>query len=120
MPPYYCLNKERLFENIKTQKLTPPKNITKECENILISLLERDPARRLGANHDARDIKEHPWFRDISWEDVQNRYNMPLRRKLTPPPIKERVIVSRKLEFPVGEEDEADTKLNGWSFIKSE
>lgn len=36
-------------------------------------LLERDPQKRLGAQHDAKDIKEHPWFRDIDWQAAYNR-----------------------------------------------
>ena len=36
--------------------------------------MTRDPARRLGAGEaDAEDIKRHPFFKDVNFEDVYNR-----------------------------------------------
>lgn len=37
-------------------------------------LLTRDPSRRLGAGpDDALEIKRHPFFKDVSWDDVMNK-----------------------------------------------
>jgi len=42
-------------------------------------LLSKHPLKRLGAGpRDAEEIKEHPFFLDIIWEDVK-------KRKLNPP-----------------------------------
>lgn len=37
-------------------------------------LLLRDPIRRLGASEaDAEDIKRHPFFRDVNFDDVYHK-----------------------------------------------
>lgn len=37
-------------------------------------LLTRDPTRRLGSGKaDAEDIKRHPFFKDVSFDDVLNK-----------------------------------------------
>ena len=43
-------------------------------------LLTRDPTRRLGAGpDDAEEIKRHPFFEDVNWDDMLN--------KRVPPPF---------------------------------
>jgi len=77
--------------------------------------LKRDPAKRLGAQNDAADIKTHPWFKDINWDDA-------LQRKLQPPapekkPLKLNGMANHKLE-----EQTANMRnyIQGWSFINRE
>ena len=55
--PYYSSNKEQLFQNIKTGPLMLPKSVSDEAKSLLKQLLCRNPAKRLGANNDASDIK---------------------------------------------------------------
>lgn len=39
-----------------------------------VQLLTRDPNRRLGSGQgDAEEIKIHPFFKDVSWDDVFNK-----------------------------------------------
>ena len=41
--------------------------------------MNRDPIRRLGAGEaDAEDIKKHPFFRDINFDDVYNKKIPPM------------------------------------------
>lgn len=36
--------------------------------------MTREPTRRLGAGKaDAEEIKKHPFFKDVSWDDVFNK-----------------------------------------------
>lgn len=43
-----------------------------EAKLILTQLLERNPAKRLGnASIDAKEITEHPFFRNINWVDLR-------------------------------------------------
>lgn len=53
-----------------------------ECSHTLLSiilmvisqLLTRDPTRRLGSGKaDAEEIKRHPFFKDVSFDDVLNK-----------------------------------------------
>lgn len=39
-----------------------------------MKLLTRDPNRRLGSGKaDAEEIKAHPFFKDVNWDDVVNK-----------------------------------------------
>jgi hypothetical protein len=35
---------------------------------LYLQLLVKDPARRLGAQEDASEIKRHPFFHDMNWQ----------------------------------------------------
>jgi len=56
-----------------------PASISNEANAILISLLNRNPLKRLGAGpNDAEDIKRHPFFAGIDWGKVERReYDLP-------------------------------------------
>ena len=43
------------------------------AKDLIKRLLSRDPRKRLGANRDSEELKEHPFFEGISWQDVMNR-----------------------------------------------
>lgn len=115
MPPYFSSNREELFENIKKAQLKLPRSLSEEAKHLITHLLKRDPAKRLGAQNDAADIKTHPWFKDINWDDA-------LQRKLQPPapekkPLKLNGMANHKLE-----EQTANMRnyIQGWSFINRE
>ncbi len=82
---------------------------------IFKKLLKRDPAKRLGAQNDAADIKNHPWFRDIDWQDA-------IRRKLRPPVPEKKLpklngLANHKLEEGTGQ---GRNHIQGWSFINKD
>ena len=39
----------------------------------ILQLLNRKLEKRLGARDDAEEIKRHPFFTDINWEEVYQR-----------------------------------------------
>ena len=41
-------------------------------------MLDKNPTKRLGSNGGAIQIKQHPYFNDVSWDDV-------MQRKIKPP-----------------------------------
>eukprot|EP00475_Leptophrys_vorax_P029864 TRINITY_DN441_c0_g4_i2.p1 TRINITY_DN441_c0_g4~~TRINITY_DN441_c0_g4_i2.p1 ORF type:complete len:399 (-),score=99.96 TRINITY_DN441_c0_g4_i2:1755-2951(-) len=48
--------------------------LTKEARSFLTGVMEPDPLKRLGCGKEGwQEIKTHPWFSDISWDDVRNR-----------------------------------------------
>lgn len=72
--PYYANNKEELFNLILKGPLKlPSKSISQEAKDIIVALLNRNPEKRLGYERDAEEIKEHPFFADINWNDLYNR-----------------------------------------------
>ncbi|CAD8166775.1 unnamed protein product [Paramecium pentaurelia] len=110
-PPYYDAEKEILKENIKRAPLKIPRHLSQEAKDIIIQLLIRDPKRRLGCKEDAKEIKSHPWFRDINWQDCYNK-------KLQPPKplICHEPKVARKVTFS---KNSNRNKLNDWTFFEN-
>ena len=50
-----------------------------EATSLLKALLERDPEKRLGsADDDAEEIKRHPFFQSINWEDIALQRHEPV------------------------------------------
>ncbi|XP_059312200.1 phototropin-2 [Lycium ferocissimum] len=78
--PFRGKNRQKTFSNILNKDLTFPSSIPASlaARQLIHSLLNRDPASRLGSNGGATEIKQHPFFREINW---------PLIRCMTPPPL---------------------------------
>ncbi|CAD8176403.1 unnamed protein product [Paramecium octaurelia] len=110
-PPYYDAEKEILKENIKRAPLKIPRHLSQEAKDIIIQLLIRDPKRRLGCKEDAKEIKNHPWFSDINWQDCYNK-------KLQPPKplICHEPKAARKVTFS---KESKRNKLNDWTFFEN-
>eukprot|EP00826_Nyctotherus_ovalis_P060087 TRINITY_DN8404_c0_g6_i1.p1 TRINITY_DN8404_c0_g6~~TRINITY_DN8404_c0_g6_i1.p1 ORF type:complete len:154 (-),score=35.15 TRINITY_DN8404_c0_g6_i1:146-607(-) len=85
-PPYIAGTRDQLFKNIQIGPLALPKHLSKEARSLIVALLNRNPSKRLGAGVlGAEEIRRHPWFRGIDWDEV-------LERKLKPPkPRKKRI-----------------------------
>ncbi|ETW47985.1 AGC/AKT protein kinase [Plasmodium falciparum MaliPS096_E11] len=77
--PFNNTNRNVLFESIKYQKLNYPKNLSPKAVDLLTKLFEKNPKKRLGSGGtDAQEIKKHPFFKNINWNDV-------LYKKVKPP-----------------------------------
>lgn len=73
-PPFFNPNKDQLFSNLQKGVLKLPKSISNEAKSLLISLLNRNPRKRLGAGPtDAEEIKKHQFFSEIDWEMLYSR-----------------------------------------------
>jgi len=85
--------------------------------DLIVKLLNRDPRKRLGAGEgDAEEIKKHPFFKGINWEDV-------LQRKLKPPKPQIKPIVENGAMFDLFkdlEEDDDESKMSRWTFISKD
>ena len=81
-PPYFSGNKDELFNNIINGPLKLPRSISTEAKNLMVSLLNRNPTRRLGAGPEGPlEIMKHPFFAGTNWDDVQHmRTNPPKPR----------------------------------------
>lgn len=59
-----------MYQRILTDPLNFPPDISSEAKSVMTGLLQRDPAKRLGANG-GEEIKKHAFFaKYIDW----NRY----------------------------------------------
>ena len=79
LPPFYNENLNIMYEKILHAPIPLPKYLSKEARSIFLSLLERDPDKRLGSSSkDAEEIKKHEFFKDIDWKKL-------LKKQLKPP-----------------------------------
>lgn len=79
LPPFYCQDRERLFEKIRKSELSYPASVSSNAKNLLRGLLTKDPNKRLGSGpKDADEIKPHQFFASIDWDKLS-------RGEVTPP-----------------------------------
>ncbi|KAI0474811.1 serine/threonine-protein kinase gad8 [Xylaria cf. heliscus] len=72
LPPFYHENVPEMYNKILREPLHFPDSIPPAARDLLKRLLDRDPAKRLGANGSA-EIKSHPFFEDIDWKTLMQR-----------------------------------------------
>ncbi|KAK0537256.1 Serine/threonine kinase [Tilletia horrida] len=78
--PFRGDDEDEIFDAILEDEPLYPIHMPRDSVSILQKLLTRDPARRLGSGPtDAEEIKAHPFFRDVNWDDVYH--------KRVPPPF---------------------------------
>jgi len=71
LPPFYCRDREKLFEKIRKGHLDYPRSLTPRAQSMLRGLLTKDPNRRLGSGPaDAEEIKCNPFFSEIDWKKL--------------------------------------------------
>ncbi|KAI0926894.1 hypothetical protein AcV5_007571 [Taiwanofungus camphoratus] len=72
--PFRGDDEDEIFDAILEDEPLYPITMPRDAVSILQKLLTRDPTRRLGSGKsDAEEIKRHPFFKDISFDDVMNK-----------------------------------------------
>lgn len=72
LPPFYCQDRERLFEKIRKSELHYPASLSQNAKSLLRGFLTKDPTKRLGSGpNDALDIQRHPFFASVDWDKLQ-------------------------------------------------
>lgn len=78
-PPFTAENRKKTIEKILKGKLNLPPYLTTDARDLVRKLLKRQVSGRLGSvPGDAEPIRQHQFFKHISWCDV-------FSRKLEPP-----------------------------------
>ncbi len=85
--------------------------LSSDIKNLLIALLNRNPLKRLGSGRgDADEIKAHPWFKGINWDDV-------LKRKLRPPkPQTKQHIMAKVAANVFTDSAPQENRISNWDF----
>ncbi|KZV64842.1 Pkinase-domain-containing protein [Peniophora sp. CONT] len=82
--PFYAEDTQQMYKNICFGKIRFPKGVINEDgKQFVKGLLNRNPKHRLGAQRDAEELKEHPFFKNIDW--------VALGKKQVTPPFKPNV-----------------------------
>ncbi|GMM32753.1 protein kinase C [Saccharomycopsis crataegensis] len=69
--PFRGRDEEEIFNAILTDDPLYPIQMARESVEILQALLTRDPSQRLGFSpRDAEEVMEHPYFRNINFDDI--------------------------------------------------
>jgi len=72
--PFRGDDEDEIFDAILEDEPLYPITMPRDAVSILQKLLTRDPARRLGSGKsDAEEIKKHPFFKDVSFDDIFNK-----------------------------------------------
>ncbi|XP_047332435.1 probable serine/threonine protein kinase IREH1 [Impatiens glandulifera] len=75
IPPFNAEHPQMIFDNILNRKIpwpNVPEEMSYDAHDLIDRLLTEDPHQRLGARG-AAEVKQHPFFRDINWDDTLAR-----------------------------------------------
>ncbi|KAJ3217237.1 Serine/threonine kinase [Dinochytrium kinnereticum] len=76
--PFKGDDEDQIFEAILEDEVLYPVNMAKDAVSLLQKLLTKDPLKRLGSGKtDSEEIKRHPYFKGVIWEDVLIKKNPP-------------------------------------------
>ena len=76
LPPWYTKDRSRLLLRLRSAPLQFPPYVSETARAFIRGLLERNAAKRLGCNqarHGVREVKSHPFFASVSWDDLMAR-----------------------------------------------
>lgn len=77
--PFKGEDEDEIFDAVLEDNILYPINMSKNSVSICEALLERNPERRLGGGKgDAQEVKNHPFFAGVNWDDM-------LAKRVTPP-----------------------------------
>lgn len=72
--PYFSKDDDQMRQSILESTLLFPQSTSPQAVDLIKKLMRRDPNRRLGAGAaDAKAICDHPFFKDLSWDDVREK-----------------------------------------------
>ncbi|CAH6811263.1 Prkcq [Phodopus roborovskii] len=81
--PFHGQDEEELFHSIRMDNPFYPRWLEKEAKDLLVKLFVREPEKRLGVQG---DIRQHPLFREINWEELERKeIDPPFRPKVKSP-----------------------------------
>ena len=66
-----------MYRKIVNSQAEYPRYLSPMAKSILKGLLMKNPEQRLGAKYGIQEIKDHPFCRDIVWEDVAAKKQLP-------------------------------------------
>ncbi|KAF6024994.1 PRKX [Bugula neritina] len=72
IPPFYDEKPFGIYHKILSAKIDFPRNLDRTAKDLIKKLLVQDRTRRLGnMKNGSSDVKNHKWFKEISWDDAQ-------------------------------------------------
>ena len=77
--PFFHHNIDKMFQAILEKSLRPNPYLSEQAYDLIFKLLKKNPKDRLGhSEKDSKEIKSHPFFKNINWTNI-------LEKKVEPP-----------------------------------
>ena len=74
LPPYYSRNVAEMYDGILHKPLRLKLTVSLQARELLSGLLQKDVGQRLGSGpSDADEVKSHPFFKRMHWDDLYHR-----------------------------------------------
>ena len=75
VPPFYDDNLNKIYDLIQNTEVSFPHNIylSDDIKDIIFNLLKKDVKERLGYSSGIVEIKNHPFFKGINFQDIENK-----------------------------------------------
>lgn len=75
IPPFYSVNVQKMYKNtiLNPLKFKKHTTCTDEAKDFIAGLLMKKPKQRLGSTADVLEVMNHPWFKDINWQQLINK-----------------------------------------------
>ncbi|CAH1788131.1 unnamed protein product [Owenia fusiformis] len=73
LPPFYSRDTAEMYDNILYKPLRLRTNISVPARALLEGLLQKEKGMRMGAKDDFNEIKNHAFFLNIDWKDLDER-----------------------------------------------
>ena len=86
LPPFYYNEGEDMYDDNEQDKLGQkilndevdfPEDISLAAVSIVMKLLMKNPAKRLGSNSSVDTVQQHPFFKGIDWQALQEKWVKP-------------------------------------------
>ncbi|KAM7361163.1 protein kinase C isoform 1-T3 [Cochliomyia hominivorax] len=85
-PPFEADNEDELFDSIMHDDVLYPVWLSREAVSILKGFLTKNPEQRLGCLGDENEIRRHPFFSKLDWDELEKRnIKPPFRPKMKNP-----------------------------------
>ena len=85
--PFYADDTQQMYRNICFGKIKFPRGaISDDGKQFVKGLLNRNPRHRLGAQRDALDLREHPFFAEIDFDALARKQIPPCLLYTSPSP----------------------------------
>ncbi|XBW37130.1 hypothetical protein QEN19_002708 [Hanseniaspora menglaensis] len=126
LPPYYDEDVPKMYKKILQEPLRFPDGFDEDAKDLLVRLLNRDPAQRLGANG-AIEIKKHPFFSQLSWKRLTLKgyippYKPPVEDTLDTSNFDSEFTAQRPVDSVVNDflSESVQKQFGGWTYVGSE
>ncbi|KAI0385756.1 protein kinase [Hypomontagnella monticulosa] len=77
LPLFYDEDFDKIRPKILNQPIQLPESLPLVARDIITKLLDRRPEQRLGADGGASEIKAHPFFDGVDWDNLLQRRRQP-------------------------------------------